>query len=363
MSRVPHISVLGSVSFGWLARQGGFRFAEPFFLDPLVRLEQERAMHAFVARQFPDEPIYSLEAHLVQLEGRRRPVVLVGGIQPNLIFGAALGSQFVFSPEADPDIRPAPMAQVRDLDPLWNIDWAGTYPISMFLEQIAQLRESHGERLAIVPPYFWDTTGRATTHGILTTAQKLLGERIFLDMNDDPVWTDELLAWIVDGYVRQIQLLADAAGIEINGFHTGDCSACMVGPGQFAERLAPRLNELSARLGPMRLHSCGRSDHLLEAFAELDGLASLNVGSNTSVAKIRERFGAIPIDVIPDLHLLGGGSPQEIDAWTRQCVEENASGPMQIQFHLDVGQSVENCIQINRTLAELGYPTARVEIY
>lgn len=85
------ITVLNSVSFGWLYEHGGFGFGERFFLNPQVRLDQERRMGAFVAGRFPDEPIYSFEAHLVRVEGRRRPVALVGGIQPNLILGGIKG--------------------------------------------------------------------------------------------------------------------------------------------------------------------------------------------------------------------------------------------------------------------------------
>ena len=70
-------SVLGSVSFGWLYDQGGFRCDEPFFMDPGRRLAQEQAINAFVAERFAAEPIYNFEAGLVQVEGRRRPVALV----------------------------------------------------------------------------------------------------------------------------------------------------------------------------------------------------------------------------------------------------------------------------------------------
>jgi uroporphyrinogen-III decarboxylase len=363
MSESGSVTVLGSVSFGWLAAHGEFVFDQAFFMDPRVRLDRERRMHAFVAQRFPLEPIYNIEAHLVQIEGRRRPVALVGALQPNLILGAALGAEFVFYGDKDPDITPTPLAEVRDLDPLWNIDWSGTHPVSLFLEQIGQMREAMGGRVPIIPPFFWDTTGRATTHGIVTTAQKLMGERIFLEMADSPRFAHEFLSWIVDAYVKLIHLFARAAGMSITGLHTGDCSVCMIGPEQFVEFVLPRLNEFSERVGPLRLHSCGLSDHLLEVFAQVRNLASLNVGSNTSVAKIRERFGRIRIDLIPDLELLMFGKPADVDAWVRRGIEENAGGELEFQYHLDYGQPEANCLQINRTLAAMGMGSERVTIY
>jgi hypothetical protein len=64
-----------------------------------------------------------------------------------------------------------------------------------------------------------------------------------------------------------IRLFAGAAGMAISGLHVGDCSLCMVSPQAFAELVLPPLNDLARGFGPLRLHSCGCSDHLLDAFA------------------------------------------------------------------------------------------------
>lgn len=363
MVPMPPATVLGSVSFGWLHAHGGFVFDEAFFMDPRVRLEREREIRAFVARCFPNDSIYSFEASLVQVEGRRRPVALVGGLQPNLILGAAVGARFVFYGDKDPDITPTPLAGLKDLSDLWKIDWPNTYPVSLFLDQIGSMRQAVDGDVAIIPPFFWDTTGRATTHGLVTTAQKLMGERIFLEMADNPALAEEFLAWIVDAYVKLIHLFADAAGMRITGLHAGDCSVCMIGPDQFSEFVLPGLNRLVDRVGPVRLHSCGHSDHLLEVFAQVRNLASLNVGSNTSVARIRERFGPIRIDLLPETQLLTFGAPADVDVWVRRSIEENGTGELEFQYHLDYAQPEANCLQIHRTLEALGMPTPRVEVY
>ena len=363
MAHGDQISVLGSVSFGWLHAHGGFAFDEPFFMDPRVRLERERRMQAFVAERFPDEPIYSLEAHLVQVEGRQSPVALVGALQPNLILGAAVGARLVFYGDKDPDISSAPLAGVRDLAGLWNINWASTHPISLFLDQVAAMRAAANGQWTVIPPFFWDTSGRATTHGLITTAQKLMGERFFLEMSDSPAFAHEFLAWIVDAYVKLIRLFAEAAGLRITGLHTGDCSVCMIGPAQFEEFVVPRLNELGERVGPLRLHSCGFSDHLLDAFAAVHRVASLNVGSNTSVAGIRQRFRPMRIDLIPDLQLLSSGTPAEVDAWVRRSIAENAGARLEFQYHLDLGQPEANILQIQRTLEAMGVGVKRAQVY
>jgi hypothetical protein len=233
----------------------------------------------------------------------------------------------------------------------------------LFLEQIGKVREELGSEYVIVPPFFWVKTGRATTHGIVTTAQKLVGERIFLEMADESSFAGDLFHWIAESYAALIELFAEAAGLRLTGIHMGDCSLCMVGPGPFRRLVLPHTNALARRIGPLRLHSCGHSDHLLDAFQSLENLGSLNVGSNTSVAKVRERFGAMRLDLIPDTQLLSVGTPSDVDRWVRRSVAENGDGALQIEYHLDVGQPLENFLAIHRTLESLGFPTPRCEIH
>ena len=360
---VDSISFLGSVSFGWLHKRGGFVFDEAYFLDPRVHLERERQIHAFVEGEFSEDPVYNLEAHLVQIEGRTQPVALVGPLQPNLILGAAAGAKFVFYGDRDADITPTPLADLRSVDELAGRDWAGTWPLSEFLEQIHALRESLGRTHRVIPPYFWDTTGRATIHGILTTAQKLMGERIFIEMTDNPSFVHEFFTWITDTYIAQIRMFAEAAGMTITGLHIGDCSLCMVGPDQFTEFVLPHVNRLAREFGPLRFHSCGKVDHLLEAFKAVEGLGILNLGSGTSVRKMRDLFGRVRIDLSPDVKLLTYGTPRDVDAWVRRTVDENGGGRLEFQDHLDLNQPVDNCLQMVRTLRELGVVCKRVPIF
>ena len=360
---VEGVSFLGSVSFGWLHARGGFVFDEPFFLDPNLHLERERQIQAFVARVFPDDPIYNMEAHLVQVEGRGRPVALVGPLQPNLILAAAVGAKFVFYGDKDPDVTPTPLAEVREVDALSRIDWAGTWPMSLFLDQIDRMRRTVGRSHRVIPPYFWDATGRATIHGILTTAQKLIGQRVFVEMIDNPSFVHDLFGWITEAYIAQIRLFAEAAGMEIAGLHVGDCSLCMVGPDQFAEFVLPHVNHLARAFGSVRFHSCGKVDHLLEAFTAVEHLAILNLGSGTSVRKMRERFGPIRIDLTPDVKMLTFGTPREIDAWVRRTIEENAGGPLEIQNHIDLAQPEANGQAMIRALRDLGVVGKRRPFY
>jgi len=360
---MPSISALGSVSFAWLHAHAGFSFEESYFLDPAVRFRQDAAINSFLDERFPNDPVYNFEAGLVQAEGRTRPVMLVGGLQPNLILGAALGAQFVFYGDKDPDITPAPLADADAADRLRQTDWAQVWPVELFLRQLAELRESGPPGYALIPPFFWDVTGRATIHGVLTTAQKLVGEQVFVDIMERPDSAFDLLEAIADAYERLIRLCSEAAGLPVTGLHVGECSGCMIGPEAFEAFVLPVLNRMADRIGPVRLHTCGPSDHLIESFTKVRRLAALNVGSGTSVRSIRRHLPDLRIDVIPDTTWITSQTMREVGAWVRATIDENAGGPLQFQYHIDLGQPVANFLQIHRTLRELGFECGRRRLF
>jgi hypothetical protein len=65
----------------------------------------------------------------------------------------------------------------------------------------------------------------------------------------------------------------------------------------------------------------------------------------------------LPIDLLPPVELVTTGTPQAMDAWVRQCVEENGAGELELQYHLDLGQPEATSLQMHHTLAQLGYPS------
>jgi hypothetical protein len=154
------------------------------FSGPAARRKRERDVHAFVAARFPAYPLYNIEAHLVQVAGRQQPVVLVGGLQPNLILGAAVGPSSFSTATKTPTSRPRLWPTCANSIDSGRSTGGGRGPINLFLDQIHAARHRWGDEAVIVPPFFWDTTGRATIHGIVTTAQKLIGERVFLEIAD-----------------------------------------------------------------------------------------------------------------------------------------------------------------------------------
>lgn len=348
------IAFQASVSKGWLHDNGGFEFDEKYYKDPINRRLQDEKMNGFVSMEFPDYPLYNMEANLMQAGYTNENQVLVGGLQPNLILAVVLGSEFVIYPDRDSDISGNALKNITSGKDLPSMDQILDHPFIQELDaQIIQLKSEHPE-LEIIPPFFWDSSGRATIHGIITTSFKLIGDNAMIMMIMDPDLMHIIHQWITDVYILLINHYAELANIPITSVHVGECSGTMISNEQYSEFITPYVTQLGKAFGNIRLHSCGFSDHILDAITQIENLAVIDTGSNTSVAKIREMKGVgFEINLEPPVNLMLKDSPKsEIIKWLDRVLEENQEGPIKFAFHLESGYAIENCLAIYDELRE-----------
>ena len=180
------IKIQASVSKGWLHKYGRFIFNDQYYLDPIYRWEQDNKINKFVKEKFPTFAIYNMEANLIQSEFVRDNQVLVGAVQPNMILATLLGAEFSFFQDKDADVKGKPLEFISDREELPSPDSILEHTLIKDLEkQIQDINESRPE-LKVIPPFFWDESGRATIHGIITTSLKLTGDNIMIIMMSDP---------------------------------------------------------------------------------------------------------------------------------------------------------------------------------
>jgi hypothetical protein len=323
-----------TVSKGFMARHLGVSFDRSYYFDPIRRKAIDDRCQAWVARELADLDAFFSESNLGRRSHYVPDQILVGGMQPNLIQGILLGAEFIPSPAADADITPACWSG-RDPDGLPTPDQQLSHElIRQWDRQIEDIR-SDG-RFRPIPPFFWDASGRAAVHGALTSAQKFLGEAVFLDMVAEPERVRSVLAWVTESNIALVQHFAGLCGIQISQVHVGECSSCMVGPGAWEEFVAPTLRRMAEALGPLRLHSCGRSDHILESASRVPGLAALDLGGETSLAKVRALLGSrFPVSIAPLARDLSADSLDALIAWLNRVVSENGAGDLTILYHVE----------------------------
>jgi hypothetical protein len=353
------IKIEASVSKGWLHKYGGFNFTDQYYLDPIYRWEQDNKINKFVREKFPRFAIYNMEANLVQAKYVRDNQVLVGAIQPNMILATLLGAKFSFFEDKDADVLGRPLEFISSSNELPSPDSILDHSLIKDLEnQMKVIRETHPE-LKVIPPFFWDESGRATIHGIVTTSLKLTGDNIMIIMMSDPDLAYAIHQWIVDSYVILIRHFARLGNLPVSSVHVGECAGTMISSELYEDFIIPYISQLGNQLGAVRLHSCGISDHLFNAISHIKNLKIIDTGSGSSIGMIRELMGRdFEINIAPPMELLMEGVPQaEIIGWLDKTLLENQGGPIQIAYHMETDYDIRNCLVIHEELEKRGLIT------
>ncbi|MHC4740725.1 MAG: hypothetical protein ACYS8Z_02370 [Planctomycetota bacterium] len=326
-----------------MAEAIGVCFNRDYYFDPVKRHEIDCKCNEYAEKQFAGMRLFYSESNLGRLDYWDNSQVLIGGIQPNMILGMLLGADFVPQDDKDADITPRCRAG-RNFSELPKPENLLEHDLmKLFDEQIRGIRDDSENRLRPIPPFFWDSSGRATIHGVLTTAQKFLGETVFMDMITEPQAALEIMQWIARAYIVLCRHFSEIAELPITEIHVGECSSCMVAPELIERFVAPSTCEIGRQLGPIRLHSCGPSTNHLQAFAKIENLQSLDLGGDSSVAKARELFGKeMPISIAPLPQDMSAESSEGILNWARRILEENDNGSLEFLYHLEPGYNVDN---------------------
>ncbi|MBN1506612.1 MAG: hypothetical protein JW955_07190 [Sedimentisphaerales bacterium] len=334
------IGITGTLSKAWMHRALGVVFNRDYYFDPVRRHEVDCLCNEYAAEMFPGMGLFYSESNLGRLQYWDKGQVQIGGIQPNMILAMLLGADFVPADDRDADITPGCLAgtdphELPAPETLLRRDF-----IRLFDDQISQMRREG--RLRPIPPFFWDASGRATIHGVLTSAQKLYGEGIFLDLMTEPRKCLKIVGWIAETYIVLCRHFAQAADLPITDIHVGECSGCMINPAMMDQFVVPATSRIARELGPVRFHSCGPSTHLLKTIAGIDRLGSLDLGGETSIRRAREIFGQeMSISIAPLPRDMSVESTTPILNWAGRVLEENAGGNLTFVYHLEPGYNLE----------------------
>lgn len=336
------IGISGTLSKAWMARELGVRFDRDYYFDSAKRHDVDRRCNEYAAERFGGMQLFYSESNLGRIDYWDKNQVLIGGIQPNMILGMLLGADLVAQGDKDADITPHCLAG-KDLSDLPEPESLLDHQlIKLFDGQIGCVQDESGGQLRAIPPFFWDMSGRAAIHGVVTSAQKLIGEAVFVDMMLRPEACLEIMHWITEAYVVLCRHFSEAGRLPISEVHVGECSSCMVGPELIERFVVPATSDIGRELGPIRLHSCGPSTNLMEAFSKIENLHSLDLGGETSIAGAREIFGKeMLISVAPLPQDMSSESTDQILHWGKRILEENDDGNLEYIYHVEPGYNLD----------------------
>lgn len=336
------ITISGTLSKGWMAKALGMVFDYNYYFDPERRYDIDCRCNEYALQQFPEMRLFYSESNLGQIDYWDRNQVQVGGIQPNMILGMLLGADFIPHGGSDADITPACLLGKDPADLPAPESILELELITLFDEQIRQVQADPQKQLRPIPPFFWDLSGRAAIHGVLTSAQKLLGEAIFMDMITESERSLEFMHWICQVYIVLCRHFSEIADLPITSIHIGECSSCMVSPELIEHFVVPVTSRIGRELGPVRLHSCGPSTNYLEAFFQIENLHSVDFGGDTSIRKARAVLGKeMLISIAPLPQDMSAKSTDPILNWAGQILEQNDGGNLEYIYHLESGYNID----------------------
>jgi hypothetical protein len=336
------INISGTISKAWMAEALGVMFDREYYFNPDIRYIVDSLCNEYVLEHFGAMRLFYSESNLGQIDYWNDKQIQIGGIQPNMILGMLLGAEFIPQDDKDADITPGPLAGIDPGDLPKPESLLEHQLINLFDEQIHQLQSNSDKRLCPIPPFFWDLSGRAAIHGTMTSAQKFLGETIFLDMMTKPQRCMEIMHWIGNAYIVLCRHFSESANLPITEVHVGECSSCMVSPELIEQFVVPITSQIGEKLGPIRLHSCGPSTNHLQAFSNIINLKSIDLGGDTSLKKARQVFGnQMLISISPLPNDMSAETTEPILKWAKNITEDNNGGNLEFIYHIEPGYNID----------------------
>jgi hypothetical protein len=344
------VSISPYLCLEFIYEQTQVRFDERYFNDPEYRHQQDilinRKLYDYFRRYWPEYASgYAAE-----------PGYLVGVGQAFVILAALFGSQIAYYDNFHPDCTPNPLAWVTDADQLRVPDVATTWPMSQYLDQYAGLVKKHGRDRVSIPGFESQAIHRPalrglTMHSPLTTAYKLRGDRLFLDMVDQPQLVQRLLAVIRDTYCQICDLLIESAGHKTDVIFFGACFSSLVSERVWRQWEMPAILEIAKRYkSKILLHSCGRSTHILKSLSELPFLLEAHLGDVTDLAEARRLMPKIGFFIVPDSVSWARNPPEQTCRSVEAMMAAAASGPLAFQFVMEAGLQPETVRAVVETV-------------
>jgi len=336
------INISGTLSKGWMAKALSVKFDRDYYFNPEKRYAIDCKCNEYAAAQFPGMRLFYSESNLGQIDYWSKNLIQIGGIQPNMILGMLFGADFIPHDSYDADIKPGCLLRENPDE----LPVAGSLLdhelVKLFDEQIKRIQNDSSKQLRPIPPFFWDTSGRAVIHGAMTTAQKFLGETFFMNMITEPELCLDIMDLIGKAFIVLCRHFSDVADLPITSVHVGECSSCMVSPELIEKFVVPVTSEFGEELGPVRLHSCGPSTNHLKAFSKITNLHSLDLGGETSIRKARQIFGKdMLISVAPLPKDMSDENTEPILSWAKRILEENDGGNLEYIYHVEENYNID----------------------
>jgi hypothetical protein len=270
-----------SFSPDWFTKRMGLDYGETWHRDPVYRRESFVAMAKALNSEYPE----------LRLGGD--PDSIVAGLSQidSCAFVAALfGQEIRYSPDGWP-VNTGPLIDDDEAETLENPSFEN-HPV--YQDLIRQMD--------IIEREWGAVEGELNYQGILNTAFRLRGEKIFTDMLLAPQRSHRVLSAVCETTMRVVDAVYTRqarSGARRDYFVTSNCVVNMISEQQYREFIMPYDLKLYDHFPNFGIHNCGWTvDVYLSAYAEIGSLGYLDFGINSDLSRIKELFPNTILTVI-----------------------------------------------------------------
>jgi hypothetical protein len=259
----------------WYRQHVDIDFGERFHTDPAYRRESVVAMRRTLQQRFPGTRIGGIDRTDSSLD-------LLTGTYGACSVAAIYGVPIIHSANNWPtcDHLYLTDAQLARLEPP---DLGSNPHFCQLMDQVEWIADREGV-----------VEGFINWQGVLNNAHRLRGEALFLDVLEEPEKASHLFACVAHTMIEGIRHLHErqrASGVEYRFVTVSNCLVNLVSPRIYQELLLPFDQQLAAVYGCIGIHNCAwNATPYLESYVQIRGLAYLDMGLKSDLAKARQLF-------------------------------------------------------------------------
>jgi len=258
----------------WFRKYCGVDFSQRWHSDPDYRLQCHRAMGDEVRRRFPGRDIGGVNDS--------EPPDLLTGVYGSAVVPAIFGQSIKYFDDKWPAPHGKPLTDT-EADSLSPADPENNEFFQGILNQLDRIKQLTGT-----------ARGYLNWQGVLNTAFRLRGERIFMDLFDTPERAHHIFECVATTMINGIKKLHQRqrqAGVDDKFATISNCVVNMISSAHYEEHLLPFDLKIRAEFENFGIHNCAWVvDPYMEAYATVSRLGYIDMGITSNLKKAKRLF-------------------------------------------------------------------------
>ena len=258
----------------WFHKYCGVDFSQRWHSDPDYRLQCHRLMSDEIRRRFPGRNIGGVNDS--------EPPDLLTGVYGSAVVPAIFGQSIKYFDDKWPAPHGKPLTDA-EADLLSPPDLENNEFFQGILKQLDRIEWLTGA-----------ARGYLNWQGVLNTAFRLRGEKVFMDLVDMPERAHHIFECVattmIDG-IKKLHQRQRQAGVDDKFATISNCVVNMISSAHYEEHLLPFDLKIRAEFENFGIHNCAWVvDPYMEAYAAASKLGYIDMGITSDLKKAKRLF-------------------------------------------------------------------------